>query len=178
MSFAPQAVAGAAVMTDMRPLWLVFAVGNPSRGDDALGPALVERLELWLAQDGRAESLPVAVSLLTDFQHQVEHALDLAGVAVALFVDASGDPADAPFSCTPLIAAFDATHSTHALSAACVLAVAQKLGQRAPESWRFAVAGEGFELGAPLSDAALRHLDAAETYLQQLLRTGRATASR
>jgi Ni,Fe-hydrogenase maturation factor len=31
-------------MTAIAPL-LVLAVGNPSRGDDALGPALAERLE-------------------------------------------------------------------------------------------------------------------------------------
>ena len=30
---------------------VVFAVGNPSRGDDAIGPELCARLEKWLARD-------------------------------------------------------------------------------------------------------------------------------
>ena len=49
---------------------LVIGIGNPSRGDDAIGPLAVERLE--------ALALP-GVELLTDFQLQVEHALDLIG---------------------------------------------------------------------------------------------------
>ena len=49
---------------------LVFAWGNPSRGDDALGPALVERLEA--ARPAHPEWGELA--LLTDFQLQPEHA--------------------------------------------------------------------------------------------------------
>ena len=30
---------------------LVFACGNPSRGDDALGPLLLDRLRVWLATE-------------------------------------------------------------------------------------------------------------------------------
>ena len=47
---------------------LVFGYGNPSRGDDALGPALVD----WLRRQRRGGA---EVELLTDFQLQIEHAL-------------------------------------------------------------------------------------------------------
>ena len=57
---------------------LVFGWGNPSRGDDALGPLFVERIE--------ALELP-GVSCLTDFQLQVEHALDIQDRRQVLFVD-------------------------------------------------------------------------------------------
>ena len=78
--------AGPGPVQEMRPdpaPFLVVAVGNPSRGDDALGPMLVERL--------CAEGVEAAgrVELLTDFQLQVEHALDLAGRCAVLFVDAA-----------------------------------------------------------------------------------------
>ena len=63
----------------MRPI-LIFGYGNPSRGDDAIGPLLIERLEILNLPD---------VDLLTDFQLQVEHALDLRGRERVLFVDAS-----------------------------------------------------------------------------------------
>ncbi|MDP2785684.1 MAG: Ni/Fe hydrogenase, partial [Sulfurimicrobium sp.] len=59
---------------------LVFGYGNPSRGDDALGPLLLEQLA--------ALNLP-HVELLTDFQLQVEHAVDLQGRERVLFIDAS-----------------------------------------------------------------------------------------
>ncbi|MCC7218819.1 MAG: hydrogenase maturation protease, partial [Burkholderiales bacterium] len=60
--------------------FLVIGIGNPSRGDDALGPLLVERIE--------AMDLP-GVECLTDFQLQVEHALDLVGREQVVFVDAT-----------------------------------------------------------------------------------------
>jgi Ni,Fe-hydrogenase maturation factor len=50
---------------------VVLGCGNPSRGDDALGPALLDRVEEWLRlhPDRR-------VVALGDFQLQVEHTLD------------------------------------------------------------------------------------------------------
>ena len=52
---------------------VIFAVGNPSRGDDALGPELLARLADWLAKQNPA----VDVELVEDFQLQIEHALDV-----------------------------------------------------------------------------------------------------
>ena len=147
-----------------RPRWLVFGVGNPSRGDDALGPLFVERLEAWYAGD-----LPVALATLTDFQWQIEHALDLVDIDVVIFVDASV-AATPPFELAPN---YDATHSTHALSPACLLAVAERLGQTVPAAWLLAIPGRAFELGAPPRPDSLSCLDAAFEHLQSLLIAGR-----
>ena len=59
---------------------LIFTWGNPSRGDDALGPAMYDLLQ--------NEDIS-GVDLLTDFQLQIEHAIDLEGRERVLFVDAS-----------------------------------------------------------------------------------------
>jgi hydrogenase maturation protein HypF len=145
---------------------LVLGVGNPSRGDDALGPLFVERLETVLA----SEVASGAVELLTDFQLQIEHALDLAGRARVVLVDASTS-ASPPFEFAPASPRRDTSHSTHALSPEALLdahralAVADAevhahLGQ-APETWVLAIRGERFELGEPLSPAGRAHLDAA-----------------
>ena len=40
-----------------RPRLLVLGIGNPSRGDDALGPLLVERVGAALAEGARAARL-------------------------------------------------------------------------------------------------------------------------
>ena len=153
---------------ERRPRWLIFGVGNPSRGDDALGPSFIERLTHWSTA---ASDLPVDLTLLTDFQWQVEHALDIEGVDVALFVDSSL-VACAPFRLERLPAKFDVTYSTHALSPACVLAVAQRLGQALPEAWLLSIPGRNFDLGAPLSAACHSFLNAALDYVREGLRAG------
>jgi hydrogenase maturation protease len=131
---------------------LVFGWGNPSRGDDALGPLFVERFEELNLPD---------VECLTDFQLQVEHALDLAGRRQILFVDASIDVA-APFAVTPIGPLKDASFSTHAMSPQAVLEVYRELTEEEPPpAGLLAIRGERFELGEPLSEAAADHLDAA-----------------
>ena len=69
----------------MQPGVVVFAIGNRSRGDDAIGPLLLERLAPWL----EAESQAGGFELIDDYQLQIEHALDLVGRSRVLFVDAS-----------------------------------------------------------------------------------------
>ena len=143
-----------------RPRWLVFGIGNPSRGDDALGFEAIRRLEAWLDERNRGDTLPATITTQTDFQCQIEHALDLLDVHVAIFVDATID-SQAPFTMTRLEPARDATHTTHALSPAAVLDVARRLGQTLPECWILAISGQNFELGAPLSPLATANLDRA-----------------
>jgi hydrogenase maturation protease len=131
---------------------LIFGWGNPSRGDDALGPLFVERIE--------ALNLP-DVECLTDFQLQVEHALDLQDRRRILFVDASIE-ADAPFSVSRLAPARDATFSTHAITPESVMQVFVDLHDDDPPPCEMlAIRGESFELGASLSPAAADNLEAA-----------------
>ena len=60
---------------------LVFGYGNLSRGDDALGPHIIEYIEKNSYFDG--------LEIIMDFQLQIEHALDLVNRELVLFVDAS-----------------------------------------------------------------------------------------
>ncbi len=141
---------------------LIFGWGNPSRGDDALGPLFVERIE--------ALNLP-GVECLTDFQLQVEHALDLQDRQRILFVDASIE-AVAPFSVSRLAPARDATFSTHAITPESVMQVYVDLHDDDPPPCdMLAIRGDQFELGAGLSAAAADHLEAAlrwtKTWLTQ-----------
>lgn len=139
------------------PPLLVFAWGNPSRGDDALGPLFAERAAERLA----AQVAAGAIEFLTDFQLQVEHALDLAGRARVVFVDASA-VGPAPFSYAPVAAARDASITTHSVSPAALLEVAERvLGAVPPPAFLLAIRGERFGLGEPLSEAAAAHLAAA-----------------
>lgn len=139
---------------------LVFGWGNPSRGDDALGPLFVERI---------AALNLLGVECLTDFQLQVEHALDLNGRQRILFVDASVD-APPPFSAEPIFPAKDASFTTHAMTPQSVLQVYCDLEDaEPPPTWLLAIRAKSFELGeAPTAEAA-SNLDAALAWAGQWL---------
>ena len=120
---------------------VVLGWGNDSRGDDALGPALLDRIAAaW-------PDLP----MVDDYQLQIEHALDLVDADCALFLDAGKDT-PAPFAFSRLAPKRDATHSTHALSPEAVLDVyVQVRGEAPPPAFALCVRGESFELGEGLS---------------------------
>jgi hydrogenase maturation protease len=130
---------------------LVFGWGNPSRGDDALGPLFIERIE--------AMKLP-GVECLTDFQLQVEHALDLRGRQRVLFVDASTDTAT--IAATRIEPSRDTTFTSHAMSAQSVMQTYVDIEKAAPPPcWLLAIGGSAYELGEPLSKDAAINLESA-----------------
>ncbi|MEI2781775.1 MAG: hydrogenase maturation protease [Candidatus Competibacter sp.] len=106
------------------PGLLILAVGNPSRGDDALGPLFLERLGEWRERGGDWEG----VELLTDFQLQIEHAVDLENRALVLFVDASVS-CPPPYQFARLRPARDTSYTSHALSPAAVLHVYEQINR-------------------------------------------------
>ena len=146
-------------MSDRAPV-LVLAVGNPSRGDDALGPELAARLE--------ASALP-GVEVITEFQLQVENALDLEGRERVIFVDA-GTGTPAPFELRRATANPDFLHTSHALPPEAVLATYRRVtGNEPPEAWLLCVRGESFELGEGLSQEAAGNVEAAWDELRRLV---------
>ena len=143
---------------------VIFAIGNPSRGDDALGPEIYGRLAKWLENQGLSDE----VELIEDFQLQIEHALDLHGRRLALFIDA-GQQTPAPFIFAPIQPSTAITHTSHALAPEAVLQVYHQTENREPPpAFVLCVRGESFELGAPLSPQALDYLEAACALLREL----------
>ena len=84
---------------------LLFGYGNPSRGDDALGPQLLNYLENHCNLEH--------IEILSDFQLQIEHALDLENRSLVLFIDASVTGIHA-YDFVRLQANRDISYSTHA----------------------------------------------------------------
>ena len=151
----------------MQPEVVVFAVGNRSRGDDAIGPLLLERLNSWLA----AEAQTGEFALIEDYQLQIEHALDLQGKRLALFIDAGcGTPAPLAFYAIGP-ARTTAVRSTHELPPQGVLEVYRQFAlAEPPPSFVLCVRGERFELGEGLSALAGAHVEAAWHQLKVLCR--------
>lgn len=140
-----------------RPPLLVFGWGNRSRGDDALGPLFVERLQAW----SKTVGFDTGVDFIEDYQLQPEHALDLCGRSHVLFVDASLTCA-APIELRALAPHRDHSFTSHALSPESVLQVFKDVdGGQLPVCSLLVIRGDSFELGSPPCESALRHLDLA-----------------
>jgi hydrogenase maturation protease len=140
---------------------LVFGYGNLSRGDDALGPLLLEYVESHCDLKD--------IEILSDFQLQIEHALDLENRSLVLFVDASVSCVSA-FDFAQLEPARDKSYTTHAMSPAAVLAVYQSIKkQMPPPCFLLSIKAEKFELGESLSTPAKIHLDQACRFAGELL---------
>ncbi|QQS54104.1 MAG: hydrogenase maturation protease [Candidatus Competibacteraceae bacterium] len=147
------------------PGLLILAVGNPSRGDDALGPLFLERLAILREQHSDWKD----VELLTDFQLQIEHAVDLENRALVLFVDASVS-CPPPFQFSRIQPVRDTSYTSHALSPTAVLYVYQQINHASPPpAFQLAIRGERFELGEALSVAAEANLVLALDFAGQLL---------
>lgn len=147
---------------------LVFAWGNPARGDDALGPLFAEAIEALQLPD---------VECLTDFQLQVEHALDLQGRQRVLFVDASLS-APAPFGVQTLAPLHDESFSSHAMSPAAVLQVyCDVLKRPPPPAQLLAIQGVQWELGIAPSATARANLAAALAWAKHWLASDTAAGT-
>jgi hydrogenase maturation protease len=137
--------------------YLILAVGNESRGDDALGPALLQRLQSWLEH----EPLASQVETIEEFQLQVENALDLQARKLVLFLDA-GIRSPAPFGFREETGAPMDGHATHAVSPGSLLEIYRMLERREPPPlFTLCISGYAFDLGTEISQPARAHLDAA-----------------
>lgn len=144
------------------PGTLILACGNPSRGDDALGPTFVERLSANAdAHLGPRQTFEV----LTDFQLQIEHVLDLKGRARVVFVDAALSGPE-PYCFAPVTPEPTLGITTHTLSPGGLLRVYQEVvGGAVPDCRLLAIRGYGFRLGAGLSPGAAANLEAALVFM-------------
>lgn len=146
----------------MKPPLLILACGNPSRGDDAIGPLLAEKLAAWLQKIGLAGQ----VEVICDLQFNIEHATDLEGRSHVLFIDAACELAT-PCEYGNLRPRRDETLSTHASSPAGLLwAASSILGLPLPRTELLQVSARDFELGAEISPHARRAMAAAWVYVR------------
>lgn len=144
------------------PSTLIFSWGNPSRGDDAIGPCMTETL---------SNKCNSSIDLLSDFQLQIEHVLDLDHRDRVLFIDASIS-ASTPFEFYRLHAQRDHSYTSHAMSPQSLLAVYEQVRQQAaPAAFMLSVAAQSFKLGAEISTLARHHLEVAIDFIDNQLLT-------
>lgn len=144
-----------------KDLWIV-ALGNDCRGDDALGPLLIERLQT------RFDFPDIDYSW--HYLLCIEDALSLPDYAHVLFIDASVTQQTA-FKIQPLQASLTTNMGSHALTPAELLQVyfqhVKNNTQTSPEVWLLQVQACQFELGCDLSPTAHHALEEAWEFLSQ-----------
>ena len=140
---------------------LVFAYGNPSRGDDALGPLLAEKLENCCQQP--------EVKFVCDFQLQIEHATDLHECERVLLIDAAAS-LQQPCQFYRVLEQTQTQYTTHGMTPGQLLSVYRQVYQQpAPATFMLALRGTRFNLGEPLSSVAKISLQSGFELAQALL---------
>lgn len=109
------------------------------------------------------------ITLVADFQLQVEHVEDLRGMELVLFLDADAS-CPAPWHFRQIRPVPDDSYTTHALSPGALLHLFERIsGMAAPGAFILSPRGVQFDLGAPLSGEAAEHLESAWQFLRDLL---------
>jgi hydrogenase maturation protease len=140
---------------------LILTWGNPSRGDDALGPLCHNKLTQLRWKH---------VELVTDFQLQIEHCTDLENRKLVIFIDASMS-ATTPYEFREISPHKDQSYSSHAVSPQSLMDICQSVNSTPlPECWLMEIRGYQFELGEPLSSRAGENLVAAQQAITDFIR--------
>ncbi len=148
---------------------LVLGYGNPGRGDDGIGPALVERLERHFLQAGNDMG---RVSFLVSMQLHPEHVLEMERHERVVLIDA-GQGSPLPFRFERVSPRRDDSFSSHALSPWSLLAIYRDiLLKQPPPTFLLTVRGDDFALGASLSPGVLLRMEQAFTFALAFLQPG------
>ena len=134
---------------------LVIGIGNRLRGDDGIGPSIVE-------------GLPAQTGVTCRVVHQLtpELVMQLAEVDRVLFVDAAIS-GEAP----RIEAVCPRPHSGlgHAMTPAALMDLARTICHKTPKAWLLTVPGIDFEFGERFSPVATAHLPEATHLLHAWL---------
>ncbi len=124
--------------------WLVIGYGNDLRGDDAVGPQVVDKIvEMDLAN----------VKTIIGFQLLPEMAAEAASADVVVFVDAAVDRLQV--SVERIVHGVPSA-ITHIGSPHELISLTRAIYGSNPDAWIVKIPAEQFELGAPLSELTER----------------------
>ncbi len=175
---------------------LILGYGNPGRGDDALGPLLVEELERRRAASVRtahdaaaagetpgdepsfatpAVAAP-AVDLVWSYELAAEHAYDLSQHDLVICVDAARRQAEG-VRLRSVRPSRSVTFSTHTMTPASVLALARELYRAKPHVYLLTIRGYRWGLREGLSPGAEINIAAAVKTIEEIVAGAERTGS-
>jgi len=131
---------------------LLLAIGNDGRQDDGLGWAFGQAIEAEEAFQGE---------VVYRYQLQVEDALLISEYPTVFFVDACREELPNGYDLAPLRPAADFGVTTHQLSPATVLSLAEQLYSARPQAYLLKISGVEWGLERGLSEGGKRNLGLA-----------------
>lgn len=138
---------------------LVYGYGNPGRQDDGLGPALIDRLE----------TEPIkGVATMSNYQLNIEDALEISDKEAVIFVDASVSCQE-PFQFYGIEPDIEITFTTHSMSPQSVLALCGDLYEKDVKAYILSIRGYDWDFAEGLSGSAGKNLDEAYGFLRNEL---------
>ncbi|MBK8905361.1 MAG: hydrogenase maturation protease [Anaerolineaceae bacterium] len=140
---------------------VVIGIGNPLRGDDGVGWAVVEALE----------SVAAAWRVTAVHTHQLLPELidDFCQASQVIFVDASVGGEPGSMAVTPIQPATDGPAASHQMHPGVLLAMGMKLYGRMPSAHLITVTGQEFGYTETLSAPVEQAVTAVLHKIQQLL---------
>ena len=141
------------------PAITIFAWGNESRGDDAIGSILARKI---INLDNPA------INIVEDHQLNIEHVIDMAAEVPTLFIDASV-AVETDYALEKLKPFPDDSISTHSVSPVALLNLFEQIvGKTAPDAYMLHVRGTSFELGEGISASTSESVKKAWQFLDDL----------
>lgn len=137
------------------PKILLLGYGNPGRQDDGLGPAAAGALGRMGWRN---------LTIMDNYQLNIEDALDVAAHDIVWFVDAAKTGHE-PFSVQDVRPSTTMEFSSHVLRPAALLCIAQGFCKRVPPAFLLAIRGYEFEFVETLTPGGRGNLRAALSML-------------
>ncbi len=143
---------------------LIYGYGNPGRQDDGLGNAMIERLEEFIAQEKINN-----VKLDSNYQLNIEDALEMNGNDFVLFVDASLEEEVEDFSLSPVQPSKKVEFTMHSTSPGFILNLCRELYGSAPQTYLLHIKGYSWDLKEDLTEGARQNLDKAFHFVKKVV---------
>ena len=145
---------------------LLYGYGNPGRQDDALGAKFIEKIETWINENGFDN-----IETDTNYQLNIEDAATIADKDLVIFIDATIEEIE-----TIKFTKVEPNDSTieftmHAVSAAFVVDLCQKIYNKTPEAYLLHIRGYEWELIDGLTQKASENLDLAIEFIKEKIKT-------
>jgi len=129
---------------------LIYAIGNPSRGDDGFGPAVLKEI--------KKSNLP-AIDYQVNYQLNIEDAELFSRYQLIIIIDAA--KTSGGLQLKELQAEDKDPFSTHALNPRQVLALSQNLYQKQFRCYTLTTSGYNWDLGCEMSKSVQKDISLA-----------------
>jgi len=141
--------------------WLMYGIGNVGRNDDGLGIRWIEEMErLATAPPSRILNPPIEsnsscllknLSFQSNYQLNIEDALEITKYDLVIFADASKESMTTPFQLVEVFPNNEISFSTHAMTIENLLALCEALYGKRPLAYLLKIQGYSWEIQDHLS---------------------------